>query len=226
MNESQPSLPIRIAAHRAAVYGVVGRWVIHDLRNPAQVLTLLTDLLADPDGLDDDLRAALMQAGRHLAGTVELLDQALRIPPTSPEPEPTDVGGIIGRVAELQRCFKSVTMTVEPIERSLPAVCGIDAHLEHVLLSLVVHATESLAAQERGVIRMRAAQEGGIVMITVEYDGDGTRGRVMSEEGVAVCRALLSPLQATLDADVRDDLATSRFVVKLTPWSARVSPQR
>jgi hypothetical protein len=37
-----------VAVNRAAAFNVAARWVLHDLRSPAQSLMLMADLIAEP----------------------------------------------------------------------------------------------------------------------------------------------------------------------------------
>ena len=63
-----------MAANRAAVYGQVSRWLIHELRNPTQALTLVTELMGggDVEGLIENAeghRIPLADAIRIANGT-------------------------------------------------------------------------------------------------------------------------------------------------------------
>ena len=53
-----------VAVNRAAAFNVAARWVLHDLRSPAQSLTLMADLIAEPS---EDLEGILREACANLA---------------------------------------------------------------------------------------------------------------------------------------------------------------
>ncbi len=70
-----------VAANRAALYGTVARWLIHDLRGPAQALSLVSDLLEQGDTLEESsVRQTLAEASGRLRELLDLLDQVLRRP--------------------------------------------------------------------------------------------------------------------------------------------------
>ncbi len=71
---------VLIAANRATAYGAVSRWLLHDLRNPTQALTLITELMGGPGGMDPDLLKTINESTAHLARSLELLDRVLRAP--------------------------------------------------------------------------------------------------------------------------------------------------
>jgi hypothetical protein len=50
-----------VAVNRAAAFNVAARWVLHDLRSPAQSLTLMADLIAEPS---EDLEHILRELAR------------------------------------------------------------------------------------------------------------------------------------------------------------------
>src|SRR5215207_9757727 len=98
-----------IAANRAAVYEAVSRWLLHDLRNPTQALSLLAELVGDPAaGRDPDLYATLRDATQQLAASVDLLDRTLRPPPRSLEPRPVALPDLLTYLVRLHHTRKSL----------------------------------------------------------------------------------------------------------------------
>ena len=68
--------------NRAAAYGTISRWLLHDLRNPTQALTLVTELLDDPAMADPELLGTIQSSTAHLTRSLELVDRVLRnVPP-------------------------------------------------------------------------------------------------------------------------------------------------
>jgi signal transduction histidine kinase len=72
--------------NRAATYGTVSRWLLHDLRNPTQALTLVLALLDDPGMADRELISTIQSSTAHLTRSLELMDRLLRL--VSPGMEP------------------------------------------------------------------------------------------------------------------------------------------
>ena len=68
------------------VYGQVARWLVHDLRNPTQALTLVSELLNEAYGPDDEPpERTIREAATHLVRSLETLDRLLRITGRSAE---------------------------------------------------------------------------------------------------------------------------------------------
>ena len=153
--------------NRAAAFTVAARWVLHDLRSPAQSLTLMADLIADPS---DDLEEILREACGHLARSLDLLSRVVHPPPAG-EIGPISVREPIAYVTDLQRAGRTHVRIELAVDPSLPAAAGIVRHLEHALLNLVLYATEALRPSDSGIIRIAAGPHGDEVRITVGWDG-------------------------------------------------------
>jgi two-component system nitrogen regulation sensor histidine kinase GlnL len=199
------------AANRAAVYGTIARWLMHDLRGPAQALSLVLDLL-EQGAADDDpaLRQTLNDASGRLRSLLDLLDRTLRLPSPA-EPSPLVLHEITDFLGELQRSSRSpVTLDADGIRAArLPAVHGTEEHLTHALLNLVVNANEAMSDGRGGIIRITVAppMDGSTVTLLVEDDGPGVpaelvpqlfqpfttskRGAPLAGLGLAVARQLL-----------------------------------
>lgn len=146
---------------------MAARWVLHDLRSPAQSLTLMADLMADPSG---DLEEILREACSHLARSLDLLSRVVHPPPAG-EIGPISVREPIAFITDLQRAGRTHVRIELAVDPSLPAAAGVDRHVEHALLNLVIYATEALGPQDSGIIRISATAEGDQVRITVGWDG-------------------------------------------------------
>ncbi|MGH7579216.1 MAG: sensor histidine kinase, partial [Gemmatimonadales bacterium] len=158
-----------VAANRAAAFGVAARWVLHDLRSPAQSLTLIPDLMADPD---TEVEEILRESCGHLARSLDLLARVVHPSPTA-EAGPISVREPLGFVADLHRAGRTHARLELAVQPSMPAASGVEHHLEHALLNLVLNATEALKSQEGGVIRITAGADADRIAIVVADNGPG-----------------------------------------------------
>jgi two-component system, NtrC family, C4-dicarboxylate transport sensor histidine kinase DctB len=165
-----------VAANRAAVYGQVARWLIHDLRNPAQALTLITELMSgEPDPAVEAARRSVIEATTHLTRSLELLDRALRAPSRSADRGPVSLSDILRFLGSLHRVHRSsIQLDLRPaLAMPLPAVIGAEDHLEHALLNLVVNALEAFGARPEGRIAFGAEVDGTRLTLHITDDGPG-----------------------------------------------------
>ncbi len=202
--------------NRAATYGTVSRWLLHDLRNPTQALTLVLELLDDPGMADRELIGTIQSSTAHLTHSLELMDRVLRQVPPGMEPGLVNVRDGLEFVGSVLRVYKSpVTIFVgDAPPPALPLVRGVREHLDHALLNLLLNAIEAIGQRE-GTIRLDAVSKGGNVEVTVSDDGPGVapelRGRLfepfvttkrrtqLSGLGLAVARELVGKVGGTLD---------------------------
>ena len=165
-----------LAANRAAVYGQVSRWLIHDLRNPTQTLTLVTELMSEePGGSDDGARETVQKAAAHLTRSLELLDRALQQPLPRSDPRPVSLRPILEFIASLHRVHRSpiaLDLTAS-LPLPLPAVAGAEADLEHALLNLVVNALDAFGERTDGRIAIAAEVDGTRLTLHISDDGPG-----------------------------------------------------
>jgi signal transduction histidine kinase len=202
--------------NRAATYGTVSRWLLHDLRNPTQALTLVLELLDDPGMADRELISTIQSSTAHLTRSLELMDRVLRPVPPGMEPGLVSVSDSLGFVGSVLRVHKSpVTLDwADAPAPALPLVRSVREHLDHALLNLLLNAFEAIGPRE-GTIRLGAVSKGGSVEVTVSDDGPGVapelRGRLfepfvttkrrvqLSGLGLAVARELVGRVGGTLD---------------------------
>jgi signal transduction histidine kinase len=147
----------------------------HDLRGPLQTLTLLIDPHADLMGGEDAvrIRAAVTAAVQGLTDSVSRF--SLAYAPLETEPLPLILSEVVNQVVELQRYQRGLP-AVELLLRvpaDLPAVRGIEAHLRHLLLSLIINAKQALAGRSDGEVELAATAQGETVELTVEDNGPG-----------------------------------------------------
>jgi C4-dicarboxylate-specific signal transduction histidine kinase len=148
---------------------VASRWVLHDLRSPAQSLTLLADLMADPD---TEVEPILRESCSHLGRSLDLLSKVLH--PSAPaELGPISVREPLHFIKELHHAGRARARLEVAVDPTVQAAAGIERHLEHALLNLVLNATDALQSQEGGLIRITARNEGDQVEIVVADNGPG-----------------------------------------------------
>lgn len=165
-----------MAANRAAVYGQVSRWLIHELRNPTQALTLITELMSgEPDSGGDAARHSVEDATTQLTRSLELLDRALRAPSWGSDRGPVSLADILRFLGSLYRAHRSsIELDLGPaLGVTLPAVIGVEDHLEHALLNLIVNALEAFGDQVQGRISVGAELDGTRVTLHITDDGPG-----------------------------------------------------
>ena len=225
-----------VAANRAALYGTVARWLIHDLRGPAQAISLVSDLLEQGDTLKESaVRQSLAEASGRLRELLDLLDQVLRRPDPDSEPRPIVPRDPIGVAVRLLRLHRSnVTLEAhQALDARLPAVRGVDDQLRHALMNVMVNAYEAVGRQGGGTVYLTAATSGGVVRIEVIDDGPGVSPEVVDRLfepfvttktelplaglGLVVARALLEQSGGTLRSEPTG--SGSRFVLELPVWA-------
>ena len=105
----------------------MARWLIHDLRNPAQALTLITELMGEaPEAGDPAAVETIKEATGRLSRSLELLDRLLRLPRPAVEPAPLSLRDSVEFVGALHRSHRSgMRLDLEgALGAVLPAVAG------------------------------------------------------------------------------------------------------
>ena len=167
--------------NRSAVVDTIATRVVHDLRNPLQVITMAASALAD-DRPDEAKSARLTQA---IAAAAEKLENALAqlmvAPPPVPEagiggtPEPIALRELVTStvgVLENMSTAHDVSLTVD-MPSSLPPVNAGEAQVRHALLNLILNAREALEDGKGGSVRIGAKTLDQYVELSVEDDGPG-----------------------------------------------------
>jgi C4-dicarboxylate-specific signal transduction histidine kinase len=204
-----------VAVNRAAAFNVAARWVLHDLRSPAQSLTLMADLIAEPS---QDLEDILREACANLARSLELLARVVH-PPAGREIGPVLVGEPIAFIAELQRAGRTHARVELAVDSTLPHAVGVARDLEHALLNLVLYATERLRSRETGVIRISARLRGDQVQIVLGWGDPPVPPEV--EPRLFDVPGDVSPLEQPLAIG----LPIARVVMELSGGTLTYSPE-
>jgi signal transduction histidine kinase len=210
---SNRDLQLLVAANRAAAFGVAARWVLHDLRSPAQSLTLLADLLADPA---TEVESILRESCSHLGRSLDLLSRVLH--PSAPaELGPISVREPLQFIGDLHHAGRTRARLEVAIDPAVQAASGIERHLEHALLNLVLNATDALQSQEGGIIRLSARNDGDRVEIVVADNRPGMTSEALAGDALLVTSEVLRLSAGTL-AYVPGSEPGGRFVITLAQW--------
>ena len=207
-------MALLVAADRAAAFGVAARWVLHDLRSPAQSLTLMADLLDQPA---EDLEETFRHACGHLARSLDLLSRLLHPAPPGAI-GPISVREPIDFIADLQRAARTPMHLEVAVDPALPPAAGIQHHLEHALLDLVLHASAGLRPGESGAIRITARRDEDQVEIAVAHDGP----RVPPEDPGRIFE--IPPGAEPADQPLGASLPVAREVLRLSGGSLTYAP--
>lgn len=207
-----------IRADRAAIMSTIARGMAHDLRGPLQTLTLMidphADLLSGPESTR--LRGAVSMAVEHLTDTISRFSQVYA--PLETEPVPLIVEDLLAYVSDLQHYQRGLpaaefSVSVPP---GLPPIRGIESHLRHLLLSLVVNAKQALEGRTDGEIDLSATVVGPSVQLTVKDNGPG-----MSSEARA--RAF-EPFQTTREGALGIGLTVARWLAERMSGQVTLEP--
>ncbi|HLB24924.1 MAG TPA: ATP-binding protein [Nitrospirota bacterium] len=163
---------------RLAAIGELSAGMAHEIRNPLASLSGSLQILRSDMDLslsEDDRRLmdiALDETDRLNRIVTEFLTYAR---PKEPDKEGCDIASIIKDTAELIANSSELGegVSIETDVPDTPLVIRADpGQIKQVLWNLAINAVQS--AQDRGTVRMKAAQSGrGHVRISVEDDGEG-----------------------------------------------------
>lgn len=194
--------------------------MLHDLRSPAQSLTLLADLVGDPD---TEIEEILRESCGHLGRSLDLLSRVLHASAPA-EPGPISVREPIRFINDLLDAGRTGSRIEVIIESSVQAAAGIERHLEHALLNLVLNATDALQSQRDGIIRIMARNDGDRVEIIVADNGPGVAPDAsFPGDGLLAATEVLRVSGGTL-AYAPGPEPGARFVITLPAWRRAAAP--
>jgi CheY-like chemotaxis protein/nitrogen-specific signal transduction histidine kinase len=165
---------------RMHAMGVLASGVAHDLNHSLNIIALrVATLRADP---------ALAAARRTLDVLGRVVGDAARVVARLQDlarkrrdrpSDPLDLAAVLTGAVEMARTESDVAgVRIEADVPPLPLVRGSAAELAHVFGSLLVHAREQMP--EGGIVRVRAREDRGRVVVTIRDYGEG-----MHEEDVS-----------------------------------------
>ncbi|MEO7985433.1 MAG: HAMP domain-containing sensor histidine kinase [Gemmatimonadales bacterium] len=224
-----------MALNRATIYGHVSRWLVHDLRNPSQTLTLVSELMHEESGQDDEpAEETIRTATRHLVRSLKLLGHTLRVPAAPPEAGPVSLREImefLGALHQAQHSTVELDLT-SVLSQSLPAVAGVNDQLEHALLNILMNGLEACADRQDGTIMVTASAD--TVQVRLDFADNGSavapalraqlfepfvtsKPRPLSGLGLFVARELLARSGGSVEYEPAPSTG-SRFIVILQNW--------
>jgi signal transduction histidine kinase/ActR/RegA family two-component response regulator len=158
---------------RMHAMGVLASGVAHDLNHSLNIIALrVATLRADP--ALSAARRTLDVLGRVVgdaARVVARLQDLARKRRDRPS-DPLDLAAVLTGAVEMARSETDVAgVRIEADVPPLPLVRGSAAELAHVFGSLLVHAREQMP--EGGIVRVRAREEHGRVVVTIRDYGEG-----------------------------------------------------
>jgi len=210
---------------------------MHEVRGPAQAISLVNDLLDQGDNLADaTLQSTLHTASGRLRDVLDLLDRVLRLPPAQRDPEPLPLGHILELLAAVHASNHGPLDFNQSaaLATALPPVRAVEDRVTHALLNLLINAHEALAGGVGTTIRLSAgvAADGRMVELAMEDDGPGVGpavqgrlfepfvttkpGRSLAGLGLAVTRLLVEAMGGTVRHEPLSPGA--KFVVALPAW--------
>jgi len=158
---------------RMHAMGMLASGVAHDLNHALNIVALrVATLRADP-ALDrskrtlDSLARMVSEAARVVARLQDLARKRRDKPV-----EPLDLSAVLTGAVEMARSETDrAEVRIEADVPPLPLVRGTAAEILHVFGSLLAHAREQMP--EGGVIRVRAREDHGRVLVTIRDSGPG-----------------------------------------------------
>ena len=150
----------------------------HELNNSLQVMSGLTELLAERTDLPDDALARIQKIGAQAdrAGTV--VRQVLGYTRDEPSagPYPVDIAAIVDRAVALRRYRlgrAGIAVAWERPEGRGPVVTGDERQLLQLVLNLIVNAEEALEREQERTLRLSVRRIEPVVLCVVRDSGAG-----------------------------------------------------
>jgi C4-dicarboxylate-specific signal transduction histidine kinase len=195
----------------------------------------LADLVTDPDA---ELEEILRESCSHIGRSLDLLSRVLN--PLAPATlGPISVGEPLQFVRDLHHAGRTPARLELAVDPTVQAAAGIEQHLEHALLNLILNATEALRSQRDGLISITARSDGDTVEIAVADNGPGVAsdltdglfkspfttkpGAQFAGLGLLAASEVLRLSGGTL-AYAPDSRPGARFVITLPQWVRARAP--
>lgn len=171
-------------ADRLATLGEMAATIVHELRQPLQVIMLSSEAAMD----EPDDKEFVVEKLRRIESQVDRANRIiedLRIfaRGTSGEaPRPFDVATAVRNAISLTKAStRTASMGVEPIlEENLPPILGHAPKLEQVLINLINNARDAGAHRLMISAAMRDTADAPVIELAVEDDGPGIPPAVLA----------------------------------------------
>jgi signal transduction histidine kinase len=242
-----------VVAERLAAVGKMAAHVTHEIRNPLSSIALNLELLEEQIGFlrapragaatqrgeaDAEAHTLLRAIGREVERLSGLSQQYLTFARQRPlDLEPEDVGAIAREGVDfVRRELEQHGIELElDIAAELPTVLADEGQLRQALLNLVRNAREAMPKGGRIAVRVREAEEGGVLLI-VEDEGPGidvalrqhlfepffTTKSHGTGLGLAITQQIARAHGGSIDCEARRERGT-RFTLRL-PVAPPASP--
>lgn len=165
---------------------------------------------------DTDVESVLRESCSHLGRSLDLLSRVL-YPSAPAEVGPISVRESLQFISDLHDLGRTHARLELAVDPSVQAVAGIQRHVEHALLNLVLDATHALRFQEGGLIRMTARNDDDRVEIVVADNRPDPAPDALAGDGLLVASEVLRLSGATLTSGLRSEPG-ARFVISLPQW--------
>lgn len=169
--------------------------------------------MADPD---TEVEPILRELCRQLGRLLDLLSRVLQ-PAAPAEIGPISVREPVHFINDLHDASRPNVRLEIAIDPSVQAAAGIERHLEHALLNLVLDAADALRSQEDGRIRITARNEGDRVEVVVADNRSGMAPDTPAGDSLLVAAEVLRLSGGTL-AYAPGPEPGARFVITLPQW--------
>jgi signal transduction histidine kinase len=175
---------------KMAAVGSLAAAVAHEINNPIMAISGLADVLrtvdtGDAPNLPEEYRTVpsmiLEQAKRIATITRHISEFAA---PQSPEPQLTDLNGIVRNTANFVRFdqrYRRIELLVEE-DRQLPPIHVVADHVMQVLINLLINAADAAedVQDRKPKVTVRTSQHGREVEVLVEDNGCGMSAETLA----------------------------------------------
>jgi signal transduction histidine kinase len=175
---------------KMAAVGSLAAAVAHEINNPIMAISGLADVLrtldvADTAKLPEEYRtvpAMILEQAKRIATITRHISEFAA--PQSPEPQLTDLNGIIRNTANFVRFdqrYRRIELVVDE-DLQLPPIHVVADHVMQVLINLLINAADAAEDVEdrKPKVTVRTSQQGKKVDVLVEDNGCGMSAETLA----------------------------------------------